>query len=276
MSRHRSPGRPAQPRPASGRTRSDRRARHHATPAARHGLAAAALSGGALVVFTPLVATDAVPGGTTAALALTTDQARTSVRTGSPAADGLAVDGGAAGPTIASDPGGDLRRPASIAPVGGDPEPEAVAFSVAGLLKSAGLADAARAEEQRAACEADLDGLGRVKPWVRDAARFLSCLYGQPDLIGVAGRARHSDHPAGLAVDFMMRGGRGDRLAACALANQQALGISYVIWEQRINFGDGWQRMEDRGGDTENHVDHVHVSFERHPGASDPITARCS
>ena len=54
----------------------------------------------------------------------------------------------------------------------------------------------------------------------------------------------------------------GNALAACALRNQDALGVSYVIWRQRINFGSGWQPMEDRGGVTANHFDHVHVSFE--------------
>ena len=34
-----------------------------------------------------------------------------------------------------------------------------------------------------------------------------------------------------------------------------------MIWRQRINFGSGWQLMEDRGGVTANHYDHVHVSF---------------
>ena len=100
--------------------------------------------------------------------------------------------------------------------------------------------------------------------------------YEQPTLIGVAGRARVSDHPRGLAVDLMTRGERGDRIAECALANQEALGVSYVIWEQRVNYGDGWEGMADRGGDTENHYDHVHVSFESGGGSGDPVAALCT
>ncbi len=80
-------------------------------------------------------------------------------------------------------------------------------------------------------------------------------------MYGVAGRAGMSDHPSGRAVDFMVDRATGDRLAACALNNRAALGVSYVIWRQRINFGSGWQPMEDRGGVTANHYDHVHVSF---------------
>ena len=53
----------------------------------------------------------------------------------------------------------------------------------------------------------------------------------------------------------------GDRLAACALENREELGISYVIWRQRIDTGSGFRAMPDRGGATANHFDHVHASF---------------
>lgn len=57
----------------------------------------------------------------------------------------------------------------------------------------------------------------------------------------------------------------GDEVAAYALANQPAHAITYVIWRQRINSGDGWEPMEDRGSITQNHYDHVHISFEAAP-----------
>ena len=60
------------------------------------------------------------------------------------------------------------------------------------------------------------------------------------------------------------------RWPTCALRNQEALGISYVIWRQRINFGSGWKPMEDRGSPTANHMDHVHVSFESAAGGRPP------
>lgn len=53
----------------------------------------------------------------------------------------------------------------------------------------------------------------------------------------------------------------GDKVAAFALANQAKHRIEYVIYRQRINFGEGWEAMEDRGSITQNHFDHVHVSF---------------
>ena len=120
----------------------------------------------------------------------------------------------------------------------------------------------------RGACGISTAGLGGVLPHVRAAAQFLGCRFGEPTMFGVAGRAGTSDHPSGRAVDFMVDSGTGDRLAACALKNRAALGITYVIWQQRINFGSGWQPMEDRGGVTANHFDHVHVSFGPAAGGS--------
>ncbi|HYN28767.1 MAG TPA: hypothetical protein VES95_02685 [Dermatophilaceae bacterium] len=71
------------------------------------------------------------------------------------------------------------------------------------------------------------------------------------------------DHGTGHAVDVMVRGSRGDAVAAFAIANARALDVTYVIWEQRIWMpGRGWEPMADRGSDTANHVDHVHVSVD--------------
>ena len=71
-----------------------------------------------------------------------------------------------------------------------------------------------------------------------------------------------SDHPAGKALDFMADRAAGDQLSEYAAANMDELGISYVIYRQRINTGDGWEMQEDRGGATANHMDHVHISFD--------------
>lgn len=119
-------------------------------------------------------------------------------------------------------------------------------------------------------CGLDTSGLGPVEPWVRAAAQFLGCQFGQPAMIGVTPRSGPSDHPQGEAVDFMVDRATGNALAACALANMEALDIKYVIWRQRINFGNGWEWMADRGGATANHYDHVHISFESTGGGGNP------
>nr|WP_239029485.1 hypothetical protein [Pseudonocardia acidicola] len=238
-----------------------------AQAALRNGVTAAAVTGGSLGLIAPAITlvTSTEPGTGPAVLQLAADESRPA----GAAAVAAGRPGGAA-------PG----MPPGIVPVTAPEAPDRM--DAAGLLKAVGLADLARrAEEEHAAreaaarCDVDLGGLGRVKPWVAAAARFLSCRYGHPDLIGVAGRGRVSDHPRGLALDFMVRGERGDRIAECALRNQQALGITYVIWEQRINYGDGWEPMGNRGNDTENHVDHVHISFAGTAPTGTPTVELC-
>ncbi|GAY07406.1 hypothetical protein TOK_3314 [Pseudonocardia sp. N23] len=237
---------------------------HRRTGSARgraQALAAAAVAGSTLAVTVPLVAL--IENGTTDVAASTTALQLTA--------------GDAAQPVVSPT----TSRIQSFSPVaamsatGAEP----VAADAESLLKAVGMAEIAQkaaAAQTRAECAADVSGLGRVKPWVSSAAKFLSCLYDEPDLIGVAGRGRVSDHPMGLALDLMTRGSEGDRIAECALRNREALGISYVIWKQRINYGSGWQRMENRGSETENHFDHVHISFERSAGSGTPDATTCS
>nr|BFE82901.1 hypothetical protein GCM10020093_055020 [Planobispora longispora] len=82
------------------------------------------------------------------------------------------------------------------------------------------------------------------------------------------------DHGSGRACDFMLSTGgrvptaeakaRGDRLAQWAITNGQRLGVMYVIWQQKyydVRTGAGWRMMSDRGGNTANHIDHVHISM---------------
>lgn len=79
------------------------------------------------------------------------------------------------------------------------------------------------------------------------------------------------DHGKGLAIDFMVpeNSALGDQVAQYAIDHTAERGISYVIWKQRFYapfasiYGPAytWNPMPDRGSITENHYDHVHVSF---------------
>lgn len=79
------------------------------------------------------------------------------------------------------------------------------------------------------------------------------------------------DHGKGLAVDVMVPTSSqlGDQVAQYAIDNMARAGISYVIWKQQFYMpvdniygpANTWNQMPDRGGDTANHYDHVHVSF---------------
>ncbi|HFU4080141.1 TPA: LysM peptidoglycan-binding domain-containing protein [Streptococcus suis] len=81
------------------------------------------------------------------------------------------------------------------------------------------------------------------------------------------------DHGKGLAIDFMVpqSSALGDQVAAYAVANLASKNISYIIWKQRFYspyasiYGPAytWNLMPDRGSITENHYDHVHVSFNQ-------------
>ena len=119
-----------------------------------------------------------------------------------------------------------------------------------------------RARTTASTCAAGDTGFETVKSWVSRAGAEMRCRFDVDAVYGVAGRSGASDHPSGLALDLMVDRNPGDDLAAYAVQNMDRLGISYVIYRQRINFGSGWQAMEDRGGVTANHMDHVHVSFD--------------
>ncbi|MGC6567997.1 LysM peptidoglycan-binding domain-containing protein [Streptococcus sp. VTCC 12886] len=81
------------------------------------------------------------------------------------------------------------------------------------------------------------------------------------------------DHGKGLAIDFMVpqSSALGDQVAAYAVVNVASKNISYIIWKQRFYspyasiYGPAytWNLMPDRGSITENHYDHVHVSFNQ-------------
>ncbi|AGM05676.1 hypothetical protein [Amycolatopsis keratiniphila] len=110
------------------------------------------------------------------------------------------------------------------------------------------------------ACSTSLAG---TKPHVAQVGNHVKAKFGVTNIGGVAGRANASDHPSGLALDFMVDTATGNAIAEYLMANQKDFGITYVIWRQRYNDGSGWDTMEDRGGATANHMDHVHVSFAK-------------
>lgn len=79
------------------------------------------------------------------------------------------------------------------------------------------------------------------------------------------------DHPSGRALDLMIpnyksASGRklGFAVAAWARTNARSLGIQYIIWDQHIwniqRDREGWRYMANRGGDSANHKNHVHIT----------------
>ncbi|MGH3368282.1 MAG: SH3 domain-containing protein [Nocardioidaceae bacterium] len=73
------------------------------------------------------------------------------------------------------------------------------------------------------------------------------------------------EHGQGRALDMMVSSSAlGDSIANWVRAHSQALGVSEVLWAQRIwtvqRSSEGWRWFEDRGSATANHYDHVHVT----------------
>ncbi|OBA68420.1 hypothetical protein A5633_25750 [Mycolicibacterium elephantis] len=100
------------------------------------------------------------------------------------------------------------------------------------------------------------------------AARAVSATF--PEILDIGGV--RSDplkwHPHGLAIDVMIPNARseagkalGDSVLAYVLENAERFGLVHAIWRQTIYKPDGSQRlMSNRGSDTANHYDHVHIA----------------
>ncbi len=107
-----------------------------------------------------------------------------------------------------------------------------------------------------------------VQPWPRQVRTMISQRFGVTNIGGFR-PGDPQDHGKGLALDVMVpvSSALGDSIANWAIANSGDLNIKYVIWKQRIWMpGRSWKGMGDRGSITQNHYDHVHISFHRGPG----------
>lgn len=75
-------------------------------------------------------------------------------------------------------------------------------------------------------------------------------------------------HPNGLAIDVMIPNygsadgkALGDRVLAFAMKHAAKYGLDHAIWRQTMyTQGSAPRGMEDRGGTTANHFDHVHIA----------------
>ena len=121
--------------------------------------------------------------------------------------------------------------------------------------------------------ESPSTGMGGVTPRMLKTKNTIDLEFGPFPTIGcVRSTGDPQDHGTGHACDFMVTTGgvmasgsartQGDRVSEYAISHASALGIKYVIWRQRIYDmrSPGWRAMENRGGNTANHYDHVHIS----------------
>jgi TP901 family phage tail tape measure protein len=103
---------------------------------------------------------------------------------------------------------------------------------------------------------------------VAAARNFIMNTFGVRNIGGysyrnVAGTNKLSDHATGRALDVMTSNGPlGFAIAEWFLNNPGAFGTKYAIFKQQIkSVGGSWRRMADRGSPTQNHLDHVHLSY---------------
>ncbi len=108
--------------------------------------------------------------------------------------------------------------------------------------------------------------LGNVAPHVRAAADHFGRAHNISTIGGwrARGSVPGSDHPKGLALDYMTRSKPvGDALARDLIENAQAWNVKYVIWWRQIwHPGRGWKPYSGPSA----HTDHVHASFGDKPG----------
>lgn len=88
----------------------------------------------------------------------------------------------------------------------------------------------------------------------------------------IAGTGTKSAHALWRAFDFMVglgNVGTGNAIANHLIGNAQAYGLKGLIWNDRKNFGGGWQPYGHPGGrrdPTSQHRDHVHAEYYRNGG----------
>lgn len=101
-----------------------------------------------------------------------------------------------------------------------------------------------------------------------------------PQIKTIGGRRSedgYGEHSSGNAMDIMIPDYQGsgkalgDQIASWIAQNRDALGANGMIWRQTsFGYGGDWtsgKTMSDRGSDTQNHMDHIHVILGEGRGA---------
>jgi uncharacterized protein YgiM (DUF1202 family) len=110
-----------------------------------------------------------------------------------------------------------------------------------------------------------------LKPNAIKVHRAVRVNFPQITSIGGVRRDALPDHPSGRALDLMIPSYKsasgkalGQKVALWAKANARSLGVEYVIWNQHIwnikRDKEGWRYMANRGSDSANHKNHVHIT----------------
>ena len=131
------------------------------------------------------------------------------------------------------------------------------------------------AEQLHALIPGFAEGLNPGADWLR---RTIMDTFPQISTIG--GRRSedgYGEHSSGNAMDIMIPNYQGDgkalgdKIASWIAKNRDAIGADGMIWRQTsFGYGGDWstgKTMSDRGSDTQNHMDHIHVILGKGRGA---------
>ena len=150
------------------------------------------------------------------------------------------------------------------------PESSEAPASVAPVATSEAAPDAPEAPAEQLAATNILPTDPNLQPQAEAFRQDVAAKFGLTNIGGYR-EGDPQDHGNGRAVDVMVPVGSevGNQVAQYAVDNIANAGISYVIYRQHFYapvdniYGPAntWNQMPDRGSITENHYDHVHVSF---------------
>ena len=125
-----------------------------------------------------------------------------------------------------------------------------------GVLAAA-AATPARYDPPGAACRGGLTPAAVALRTAITRATGITDIGGYACRANTASPSRLSVHAVGRALDVMVRGDRGDRLADALVRDAASLGVQLVIWRRRIwRSGSGGLRAY---GGPNPHTDHIHV-----------------
>ncbi len=155
------------------------------------------------------------------------------------------------------------KAPASASPTAQTTATKAAAASAAPTASSATTTKAASSggggvQSSYPACGSPIDG--GISARAANVKRAICNTYG---VTNFGGWRADGEHSSGRAFDAMVSGAKGREIAAWLRANASTLGITEIIYEQKIwtqqRSSEGWRSMSDRGSTTANHYDHIHV-----------------
>lgn len=112
------------------------------------------------------------------------------------------------------------------------------------------------------------DTHGLLTPRAAALKSSLEKMFPGIDIGGYRSPDGFNEHSSGEALDIMVGNNKalGDQINQYLLQNAQALGLQYDLWQQASWRPDGSvSPMEDRGGATANHRDHVHARLQPGP-----------